>query len=298
MAAKTKKGETRRQAPQRRTKGRERPGREHAMREQPQYLRADYRGSAKLEDRTVLITGGDSGIGRAVCVAFAKEGADLAILYREEDKDARDTQELIEQAGRRCLLIEGDVGDPRVCSRAVDKVIAEFGKLDVLINNAAEQHPQKSLLDISKDQLLRTFETNIFGVFYLTQAALPYLRKRPGANIINTASVVAYRGNPQLLDYTATKGAIVAFTRALAKQLADEPEKIRVNAVAPGPIWTPLIPSTFDEKKVQKFGDNVPLGRPGEPWECAGAYVFLASMDANYITGQTIHVNGGEAVNG
>lgn len=272
----------------------ERPGREAGMSRAPEFVRTDYRGADKLLGKSVLITGGDSGIGRAVCVAFAREGADIAIVYKEEDTDAVEAKEYIEQEGRRCVLIQGDIGDIKTSARAVQEVQKNFGRLDVLINNAAEQHPQKDPLDISQQQLLQTFSTNIFGMFYLVQAALPLMKKNPGSNIINTASVVAYRGNEQLLDYSATKGAVIAFTRTLSLMLAPD---IRVNAVAPGPIWTPLIPSTFDEEKVKSFGKNTSMGRPCEPYECAGAYVYLASADATYVTGQTIHVNGGDIVN-
>lgn len=273
----------------------EHPGREYTMGSQPVFVRTNYRGADKLLGKAALITGGDSGIGRAVAIAFAKEGADVAIIHREEDKDAQETAMLVQQEGRRCIPIRGDLGDAAFCRRAVEQVVKALGRLDILVNNAAEQHVQNRLEDISEKQLVRTFQTNIFGIFFLTQAALPHLRKRPGASIINTASVVAYRGNKQLIDYASTKGAIVAFTRSLSGQLAEA--NIRVNAVAPGPIWTPLIPSTFPDEKVDRFGKGTPLGRAGQPWECAGAYVFLASEDATYITGETIHVNGGEVVN-
>lgn len=273
----------------------EHPGKEHTMGVQPIFVRTNYRSADKLLGKAALITGGDSGIGRAVAIAYAKEGADVAIIHREEDKDAQETAMMIQEEGRRCLPIRGDLGDASFCKRAVEQVVKAFGRLDILVNNAAEQHVQNKLEDISEKQLVRTFQTNIFGIFFLTQAALPHLRKHPGANIINTASVVAYRGNKQLIDYASTKGAIIAFTRSLSGQLAEA--QIRVNAVAPGPIWTPLIPSTFPDEKVDRFGKGTPLGRAGQPWECAGAYVFLASEDATYITGECIHVNGGEVVN-
>jgi NAD(P)-dependent dehydrogenase (short-subunit alcohol dehydrogenase family) len=278
------------------TEVQDRPGIEADMVRKPVFLRESYRGSDKLAGKVALITGGDSGIGRAVALLFAREGADVAIAHHSEDEDARATEELIRAEGRKCIVLRGDVGDPQACERLVDETVHRLGGLDVLINNAAEQHPQQSIEDITVEQLERTFKTNILGVFYLTQAALPHLRKRPGANIINTASVVAYKGSQQLLDYSSTKGALIAFTRSLAQSLAEQ--QIRVNAVAPGPIWTPLITSTFPPEKVESFGKDVPLGRPGEPWEVAGAFVFLASEDANYITGQVIHVNGGEIVNG
>jgi len=253
-----------------------------------------YRPGGKLQGKTALISGGDSGIGRAAAICYAKEGADVAIAYRAEHQDAEETKRRVEAEGRRCLLLAGDVGDEAFCKEAVAKTVAGLGKLDILINNAAEQHPQKDLEDIDAEQLERTFRTNIFGYFFLAKAALPRLRETKGC-IINTASVTAFRGSPELLDYSATKGAIVAFTRSLSKALAKE--GIRVNGVAPGPIWTPLISSTFPPDKVESFGKNVPLGRPGQPEEVAPSYVFLASDDSSYITGQIIHPNGGEIVN-
>jgi NAD(P)-dependent dehydrogenase (short-subunit alcohol dehydrogenase family) len=251
------------------------------------------RGSGRLQDKTALITGGDSGIGRAVAAAFAREGADVAIVYLNEHDDANETRRMVEEKGRRALLISGDAGDPGFCRDAVERVVREFGKLDVLVNNAAEQRPQESIEDISDDQLERTFRTNIFSMFYLVKAAMPHLKE--GGAIVNTASVTAYRGSPKLLDYSSTKGAIVAFTRSLALSLASK--KIRVNAVAPGPIWTPLIPSTFPHEKVEHFGADMPLGRPGQPEEVAPCYVFLASGDSSYMLGQVLHPNGGEIVN-
>jgi NAD(P)-dependent dehydrogenase (short-subunit alcohol dehydrogenase family) len=242
-----------------------------------------------------LITGGDSGIGRAVAVAFAKEGADVAVIYLEEHEDARETARLIEAAGTRCLLIAGDVGDEKFCRQVVNRVVKELGGLNILVNNAAEQHVQKEGIEkITSKQLVATFRTNIFSMFYLTKAALPYLRM--GDAIINSTSVTAYRGSPHLIDYSATKGAIVAFTRSLSKSLVER--NIRVNAVAPGPIWTPLIPSTFAEDHVETFGAKVPMNRAGQPDECAPAYVFLACDDSSYISGQVIHPNGGEVING
>lgn len=270
------------------------PGREHKMIQQPVFVRTDYRGSDKLAGKVAIITGGDSGIGRSIAIAYAKEGADVVIVFRDEDTDAKMTQALVEAEHRRCLLLSGDVGQVDFCNRVVEQTIKAFGRLDVLINNAAEQHPQESITDITPQQLQRTFQTNIFGMFYLVSAALPHLKEKRGC-IINTTSVTAFRGSAKLLDYSSTKGAILSFTRSLAKNLAGE--GIRVNAVSPGPIWTPLITSTFDEKKVESFGDETPMGRMGQPYECAGAYVFLASSDATYITGQTIHVTGGEVVN-
>nr|WP_319799686.1 SDR family oxidoreductase [Microvirga rosea] len=265
------------------------PGRETEMNPRPDY-EPRYPGSGRLKDKVALITGGDSGIGRAVAVLFAREGADVAIVYLNEGEDAQETKTLVEREGRQCLTIAGDVCEPGFCQAAVEQTVKQFGKLDILINNAAEQHPQKMLQDISPEQLDRTFRTNIFGYFYMTQAAMPHLQK--GAAIINTTSVTAYRGSPELLDYSATKGAILAFTRSLAKKLAEQ--GIRVNGVAPGPIWTPLIPSTFTEEKVAKFGADTPLKRPGQPNEVAPCYLFLACEDASYITGSVLHPNGGE----
>ncbi|BAY16969.1 short-chain dehydrogenase/reductase SDR [Nostoc sp. HK-01] len=270
------------------------PGTESQMQPRPKAKDEQYRGSGKLKNKVALITGGDSGIGRAVAIAFAKEGADVAIVYLNEHGDATETKNLVEQQGRRALTIAGDITDETVCQNAVKQTLGEFGKLDILVNNAAEQHPQKSIEDITKEQLERTFRTNIFSMFYLTKAALKHLKA--GSAIINTTSVTAYKGSPQLLDYSATKGAIVAFTRSLSQNLVEK--KIRVNAVAPGPIWTPLIPSTFPEEKVETFGKQVPMERPGQPEEVAPSYVFLASDDASYISGQVIHVNGGEVING
>ena len=272
------------------------PGRESEMTPPPRYENADIRGSGRLAGRVALITGGDSGIGRAVSVAFAREGADVVIVYLEEDRDARATAALIHEKGRRCLLHRADIGSKSACEEAVAAAIQSFGKLDVLINNAAEQHPQESVANISEEQLEKTFRTNIFSMFHLTAAALPYLKQSTHPAIINTSSVTAYRGSPKLLDYSATKGAIVSFTRSLAGQLAED--KIRVNAVAPGPIWTPLIPATFPAEEVATFGSDSPLGRAGEPWECAECYVFLASEAASYMTGQVLHPNGGEIING
>ena len=273
------------------------PGREAQMTPRPEYQAPEYRGSGKLQGKVALITGGDSGIGRAVAVLFAREGADVAVVYLNEHNDARKTEELIRAEGRRCLLISGDVGDPAFCKQAVEQTVRELGGLNVLVNNAAEQHPVEKLEDIPVDQIERTFRTNIFGYFFMAQAALPHLMA--GDAIINTTSVTAYRGSPHLLDYSATKGAITAFTRSLSIQLAQRKTGIRVNGVAPGPIWTPLIPSTFDEKKVDEFGGDVPLGRPGQPEEVAPAFVYLASeADSSYVNGQIIHVNGGEVVNG
>ncbi len=271
-------------------------GTESQMTPRPRFEDSRHAGSGKLCGKVALITGGDSGIGRAVAVAFAKEGADVMIGYLDQHGDADETKCEVEQEGRHALTMAGDVGDESFCRQVVDRTVKEFGHLDVLVNNAAEQHPRESILDLPTEQLQRTFSTNIFSMFYMTKAALPHLQKQEGANIINTTSVTAYKGSPQLLDYSSTKGAIVAFTRSLSQGLADK--KIRVNAVAPGPIWTPLIPSTFPPEKVEKFGQDVPLGRAGQPEEVASAYVFLASNDASYMTGQVLHPNGGTVVNG
>jgi NAD(P)-dependent dehydrogenase (short-subunit alcohol dehydrogenase family) len=272
---------------------RRRPGRESKMRPPPRAVDPDQRGSGKLSGKVALITGGDSGIGRAVAVAYAREGADIVIAYLEEHEDAAETKRLVEATGRRCDAIAGDVGDEAFCRRAVRHALRVMGRLDVLVNNAAEQHPREDITDITAAQLERTFRTNIFAMFHLVKAALPHLRE--GSAIVNTTSVTAYRGSPTLLDYSSTKGAIVAFTRSLALNLAER--KIRVNAVAPGPIWTPLIPSTFPPDKVESFGADTPMGRPGQPEEVAPAFVFLASDDASYVSGQVVHPNGGEIVN-
>lgn len=277
-------------------KQRTQPGREDRMKPVPLSENPMLLGSDRLHGRVALISGGDSGIGRAVALAFAREGADVAILYLDEHDDAEETARGIRAKGRRCLLIPGDLGKKAHCEKAVEKIVKEFGHLDIVVNNAAEQHPKKSIRDISEEQLMATFRTNVFPLFFLTSAALPHLEKSPHPAIINTTSVTAYRGSPGLVDYSATKGAIVAFTRSLAGQLAKN--KIRVNAVAPGPIWTPLIPSTFTAEDVATFGSDSPLGRAGEPWECAECYVFLASDASNYMTGQVLHPNGGEIVNG
>jgi NAD(P)-dependent dehydrogenase (short-subunit alcohol dehydrogenase family) len=270
------------------------PGVETKMQPEPISVDPNYKGSGKLSSKVAIITGGDSGIGKSAAIYFAKEGADLAIFYLEEDGDAEETKRLIEAEGRQCLLFPGDIGSESFCLDSIKKVIEHFGKIDILVNNAAEQHPQQSLLDISSQQLERTFRTNIFSFFYMTKAVLPHLKK--GASIINTSSITAYEGNEQLLDYSSTKGAIVSFTRSLAKSLASQ--GIRVNGVAPGPIWTPLIPSTFSSDKVAQFGIDTPLGRPGQPYELAPSYVYLASEDSSYVSGQMIHVNGGKVVNG
>lgn len=270
------------------------PGLESEMTPKPKSEDQKHHGTGKLSRKVAIITGGDSGIGRAIAISFAREGADLAIAYLDEHKDAEETQRLVEQEGRRCVLIPGDVGNHEHCIHAVGTVLRELGRLDILVNNAAQQQPQDSLEKITPAQLERTFRTNIFSYFFMAQAALPHLEE--GASIINTTSVTAYKGSPQLLDYSSTKGAIVSFTRSLSLALVEK--KIRVNAVAPGPIWTPLIPSTFPPEKTATFGSDVPLQRAGQPEEVAPSYVFLASDDASYMTGQVLHPNGGTVVNG
>lgn len=265
------------------------PGSQADMEPQPLTESSSWRGSGKLQDKVAIITGGDSGIGRAVAVGFAAEGADVVIAYLNEHEDAAETQRLVEEKGRRCLLLPGDLGQEEVCRDVLARTLRQFGKVDILVNNAAEQHPQSSITDISAEQLEKTFRTNVFSMFYLVKAALPHLQR--GACIVNTTSVTAYRGSPQLLDYSSTKGAIVSFTRTLSLQLADM--GIRVNAVAPGPIWTPLIPSTLKDETVESFGKDTPMKRTGQPAELAPAYIFLASNDSSYISGQVIHVNGG-----
>ncbi|WP_010283432.1 SDR family oxidoreductase [Bacillus timonensis] len=270
------------------------PGTETEMVPKPVSEDHSYQGSNKLNNKVAIITGGDSGIGKAVAIHFAKEGANVVIVYLEEHEDAKETKRQIEEEGQKCLLLSGDIGKEEFCEEIIKKTIDTFGQLDILVNNAAEQHPQKSIANISSEQLEKTFRTNIFSYFYLTKAALPHLKQ--GSSIINTASVTAYKGNEQLIDYSATKGAVVSFTRSLSMQLIGK--GIRVNGVAPGPIWTPLIPSTFPSDQVAKFGSTTPMKRPGQPEEVAPSYIFLASDDASYMSGQILHVNGGEIVNG
>lgn len=270
------------------------PGEQSRMTPEPRSDNPDYLPAGKLKGKAALITGGDSGIGQAVAILFAREGADVAVAYLKEHKDARETYEKVEKWGRRCILIDGDVGDPEFCREAVRKTVDAFGKIDILVNNAGEQHAWRGIEEITPEQLHRTFSTNIYSMFYMTQSALPHMGK--GGTIINTTSVTAYQGHPALIDYAATKGAIVAFTRSMSLGLVDR--GIRVNAVAPGPVWTPLIPASFDEKKVSEFGLNTPMGRAGQPGEIAPCYVFLACDDSSYINGQVLHPNGGRIVNG
>ena len=272
-----------------------RPGIERRLDPKPIFDYPDQKGTGKLNGKVALITGADSGIGKAVAVLFAKEGADIAIAYLNEHKDAKETRATIEGVyHRKCLLVPGDISNERHCKSVIKKVVKEYGRINILVNNAALHYENKSLKDLTTKELLKTFGTNIFSFFWLTREALPYMKKN--SSIINTASVTAYRGSGGLIDYASTKGAIVSFTRSLSANLAKK--GIRVNGVAPGPIWTPLIASSFKGKKVAEFGSDVPLGRAGEPVEVAPSYLFLASDDASYITGQFLHPNGGEIING
>jgi NAD(P)-dependent dehydrogenase (short-subunit alcohol dehydrogenase family) len=271
----------------------EQPGKQEPMRPRPDCGEESYKGSGKLLGKRALITGGDSGIGRAVAIAFAREGADVAISYLNEHEDARDTAEWVRKAGRNAVLIDGDIGSEAFCRDAVERVARELGGLNILVNNAAWQVEQDSLEKISEEQLVKTFRVNIFSFFFMAKAALKHMKE--GDAIINTSSVTAYRGSEHLIDYASTKGAIVAFTRSLSTNLASK--GIRVNAVAPGPIWTPLIPASSEAKEVKTFGADVPLGRAGQPVEVAGCFVFLAGADGSYMTGQVLHPNGGEIVN-
>lgn len=270
------------------------PGIESKMHPRPQAESKQYHGSNKLKNKIAIITGGDSGIGRAVALAYATEGADVFISYLNEHGDAKETQILIQQKGQQCGIIAGDIREEEFCKTIIKTCIAQYGKIDILVNNAAVQFPQESILDITSRQLEKTFAINIFSMFYLVKAALPSLNK--GSSIINTTSITAYKGSPHLIDYASTKGAIVAFTRSLSQSLMEN--EIRVNAVAPGPIWTPLIPASFSAQEVAEFGNQVPMKRPGQPFEIATCYVFLASSDSSYMTGQVLHPNGGMVVNG
>jgi NAD(P)-dependent dehydrogenase (short-subunit alcohol dehydrogenase family) len=269
------------------------PGSQEQMTPKPIDEDPRYRGSGKLEGKVAIITGGDSGIGRAAAIAFAKEGADVAIVYLDEKEDAAITRRRIEELGRKCLTIAGDVSEESFCQSAVDQTLEEFGHLDIVVNNAAEQTATKGIEEIDASQLERTFRVNFFGYFYLTRAAVPHLK--PGSAIINTTSVQAYEPSPGLMDYAATKGAILNFTRSLATELTEK--GIRVNAVAPGPVWTPLIPGSFSAEKVKEFGKNTPMKRAAQPAEMAPAYVYLASeIDSSYMSGQVLHLNGGRAM--
>jgi NAD(P)-dependent dehydrogenase (short-subunit alcohol dehydrogenase family) len=270
-----------------------RPGSESKMQPQPEVIRADYRGSGKLDGKVALITGGDSGIGRAVAVHFAREGADVAVLFNQSREDAEQTRQMIEKEGRRCLLIQGDVSREDFCRDAVEQTVREWNRLDIVVNNASVEYSEESIEKLDTAHLDETFKTNVYGYFFITKYAMPHLKE--GSAIINTTSVNAYRGNDTLLSYTASKGAELALTRALAKNLVKK--GIRVNGVAPGPIWTPFIPSDSEAHEVAEFGKNAPMGRPGQPSEVAPSYVFLASADASYMTGQVLHPNGGDIIN-
>lgn len=267
-----------------------RPGIEEDMKISPVIL-DDFQGADRLKDKVAIVTGGDSGIGKAVSIAYAKEGAKVVIVYLEESEDAKNTIKEIEKIGSEALLIAGDLGDKSFCEKVARITMEKFGKIDILVNNAGEQNPQKSILDISEEQLERTFRSNIYSMFFMTQAVIPHLKEY--SSIINTASVTAYEGNEILLDYASTKGAVTAFTRSLSQNLSSK--KIRVNQIAPGPIWTPLIPSTFESDHVKEFGKNTPLERAGQPIELVEAYIMLAwARGSSYITGQTIHIDGGQ----
>lgn len=269
------------------------PGKESEMNPAPQFDNANYKASGKLQGKTALISGGDSGIGRAIAIAYAKEGADVAIVYLNENDDAEQTRQAVVGLGRRCLNIAADLKQEEEAVKSVGAAVGEFGKLDILVNNAGAQYPQNSILDITREQFIHSFESNIFSCFYMTKAVLPHLSK--GSAIINTTSITAFKGNPTLIDYSATKGAILSFTRSMALSLAQQ--EIRVNAVAPGPVWTPLIVSSFSAEDVKTFGSTTPMGRAGQPCELAPAYVFLASDDSTFMSGQVLHVNGGQVIN-
>jgi NAD(P)-dependent dehydrogenase (short-subunit alcohol dehydrogenase family) len=268
----------------------EQVGLESEMKPQPDYGEESYRGSGKLQGKAAVITGGDSGIGRAVALAFAREGADVLISYLDEHSDAEKTVRIVEKEGRRCIAVPGDIGDESHCQQIVERAIREFGKLDILINNAAYQDVIESIQEVTEEMLIHTYRTNIFAMFYLCKAALPYMQ--PGSTVINTTSIQAYQPSPTLLPYSSTKGAILTFTKGLSEEAIKQ--GIRVNAVAPGPVWTPLIPASFPGEKVSQFGENTPMGRPGQPAELAPVYVFLASQESSYITGECIGVTGGK----
>lgn len=270
----------------------EKPGVEFSMNPRPVYEHEAYKHGNRLEGKVAIITGGDSGIGRAVSIAYAKEGADVAVMYYKEQQDAEETKALVEKQGRKCLLISGDIANEEFCKASVKEVISKFGKINILVNNAGEHYPQSGIENVTKDQLIRTFEVNVFSVFYMTKAVIPHMTE--GDSIINTVSITAYAGNEELIDYSSSKGALVTFTRSMALSLATK--KIRVNAVAPGSIWTPLIVASFSENKVSTFGSDAAMGRAGQPVELAPSYVFLASNDASYMTGEVLHVNGGKMV--
>ena len=273
----------------------QKPAHESEMTPKPIYDRDSYKGSEKLKSKVALITGGDSGIGRSVAVLYAKEGADVAIVYLDEHEDAKKTKELVEAQGQKCLLIAGDISGEKFCHEAVEKTVSELGKLDILVNNAAEQYMEDptTMEDIDSARLGSIFSVNIFSMFYFCKAAIPHLKE--GSTIINTTSINAYKGNASLLSYSTTKGAILAFTRSLSQSLLEK--GIRVNGVAPGPIWTPFIPDAFPAEQVEGFGKSVPMKRPGQPVEVATCFVFLASEDSSYLAGQTLHPNGGVVVN-
>jgi NAD(P)-dependent dehydrogenase (short-subunit alcohol dehydrogenase family) len=279
---------------QRKPQSQSRPGDEFKMDPHPVFDRPEVKGSGKLKGKVALITGGDSGIGRAIAVLFAKEGADLAIAYLSEKRDAKDTKKMIRDRGANCILLEGDIGKEKHCETIIKRTVEEYGRIDILVNNAGTQYEEKSIEEITTKHLMRTFHSNFFSMFWITKNALSYIPK--GGCIINSASVTAYRGSGGLIDYSSTKGAIVSFTRSLSANLADK--GIRVNAVAPGPVWTPLIVSSFKPEKVAEFGSETPLKRAGQPVEIATSYLFLASEDASYMTGQVLHPNGGEIING
>jgi NAD(P)-dependent dehydrogenase (short-subunit alcohol dehydrogenase family) len=283
-------GQVQSRPPQKQTR---QPGIESRMKPRPISENPEYRGSGKLRDQVAVITGGDSGIGRAVAIAFAKEGAKIAIVYLNEHDDAEDTVQRVKEFGVPCVAYAGDIGNEKTCTDVVRNVTDVYGHIDILVNNAAEQHEHETIEEITAKELERTFRTNIFSYFFMTKAALPHMKK--GGRIINCSSVTAYRGSPKLLDYSSTKGAIVSFTRSLAKSLVEK--GIRVNGVAPGPVWTPLIPASFQSKKVAKFGLKSPMKRAAEPDEIAPSFVFLASSDSSFMSGQFLHPNGGEIVN-